>query len=315
MALTPLEVEVLNVDGSPASGATIELRHELTGVTADGYERDGSVMTPPILTDAAGAAMTWLPNDIYEWRSVGAVTSSWRAFRAYAGRGREGTVSSAPAQALPCADTITVASAGIDDAIGKLQVVVDFSHDHMRDAAMVLVPPYELVRVLTQLPVPAQDGVGYLEGAEVEVRNAVTGAAATLTDINGTPLGTPYLTVEGGLLSGYLPAGIYEWRVPTAVNMINTWIANSALSLSAPLWSGLEAILIPAGTDYAFDGEVTFTSPAVLEHVPIHEGDIMNVAELSVGAEGQAAVGDWTLWIAGAGTGTLREWSIEFVPI
>lgn len=150
MALTPLEVEVLNVDGSPAVNATIEVRHELTGVTASpsGYERDGSPMADPILTDSTGAAVTWLPNGIYEWRSVGAVTSGWRAFRAYAGFGVEGIVpatSSMPIsmddplpafESFTVLDTVTVPSFGVEDGVGRVEVTLDFAFSNMADLVL-----------------------------------------------------------------------------------------------------------------------------------------------------------------------------------
>lgn len=150
MALTPLEVEVLNPDGSPAASATVELRHELTGLAADGYNRDGSVMTPPILTDSAGAAMTWLPNGIYEWRSVGTVTTGWRAFRAYAGYGAEsGPLTSSPATSLddplPASfttlDTLVIPSFGVDDVVGSIRLTVNFAFDHVNDLALQLQSP------------------------------------------------------------------------------------------------------------------------------------------------------------------------------
>lgn len=149
MALSPLQIELIDSTGGPVSGATIELRHELTAVTADGYNRDGTVMTQPFTTDANGAMLTWIVNGIYEWRATGIWSTDWKAFRAWGGFGVEGLFSSTPSASLndpmPASfttlDTITVPSFGIEESVGEVEVVIDFAFDHMFDLALILLAP------------------------------------------------------------------------------------------------------------------------------------------------------------------------------
>lgn len=151
MALTPLEVQITNDEGAPVEGATIEVRNELTGLTATGYERDGTEMVGPYLTDSYGSKVIWLPNSIVEWRSAGAWVTNWRAFRAYAGYGAEGIFADslgapvsldAPVPAgATLLDTITIPSLGIDSVVGAFALTLDFAFNHMSDLAFLVSTP------------------------------------------------------------------------------------------------------------------------------------------------------------------------------
>jgi hypothetical protein len=173
MALTPLEVQVVDASGTPVNNAVIEVRHELTGVTASptGYNRDGSDMGDPVTTDSQGGAVVWLPNGIYEWRATGPVTTNWRAFRAYSGFGSESAaIASSPNASMDdpmppfdvngtsvSLDTITVPSFGVDDTIGGIEISVDMVFNHMWDL--------ELWAVNDTNAIPLWASAGYRSGA------------------------------------------------------------------------------------------------------------------------------------------------------
>jgi hypothetical protein len=314
MALTPLAVEILDSTGAPAVGATLEVRHELTSATSTVYARDGSTATPPT-TDADGKAQVWLPNGIYEWRTSGSFVTGWGAFRAYAGVGRELYAASIPSAALPTTDTITASSGGIDNNIGGVEVTLDFADDHMGQAMIVLVPPSAPARGPLSLSGTALDGLGApLVGAAVDVRNAVTASSVTPTDSGGTPLGSFDTDGSGNPPSGYVPLGIYEWRVATSANL-SAWmlVVVGAAGMGA-IWSGPDNVAFNGLVDYAFDGTVTFTTRAdygVAAGVAFADGDRV---DSNLELVGLASDGAWALWIAG-GTGTLRGWTLELLPI
>lgn len=319
MALAPLEVEILD-GGAPVDGATIEVRSHLRPgagpLSPTGYDDQGAALSDPILTDASGGAVIWLPNGSYDWRwSFGGFTSGWRAFRAYAGVGREFLDVSIPAAALPTTDTITVPTAAVDTAVGKIDVTLDFADDHMGQAIILLVPPSAPARGPLPLSgTTALDGLGNpLAAAAVDVRNAITGSSVTPTDSGGTPL-SPFETGSGGsagsLPSGYVPPGIYEWRVATSANLSAWILTGSAGPGLSGLWDGPDNVASNGMTDYAFDGTVTFTTLVDYDvggGVAFADGDRVHSF---FDPEGLASDGAWTLWIAG-GTGTLRGWTLE----
>jgi hypothetical protein len=321
MALTPLEVEVLD-GGAPVDGATIEVRNHLRAsagpLSPTGYDDQGAALSDPVLTDSTGGVPggIWLPNGLYDWRwSFGGFTSGWRSFPAYRGRGREFYDESTPAAALPATDTITVPSGGVDNNIGGVEVTLDFADDHMGQAMIVLVPPSAPARGPLSLSGTALDGLGApLVGAAVDVRNAVTASSVTPTDSGGTPLGSFDTDGSGNPPSGYVPLGIYEWRVATSANL-SAWmlVVVGAPGMGA-IWSGPDNVAFNGLVDYAFDGTVTFTTRDdfdVAAGVAFADGDRV---ESGLELVGLASDGAWALWIAG-GTGTLRGWTLELLSV
>jgi hypothetical protein len=316
MALTALAIEVLD-GGAPVDGATMEVRDALvsaargTDVIVPVYSEAQATITPPD-TDATGKAEVWVPNGRYEWRTTGTFVSGWSSFTAYRGVGREFYDESAPSAALPTTDAITVPTADVDAAVGKIDVTLDFADDHMGQAIIVLVPPSAPARGPLALSGTALDGFGApLVGAAVSVRNAVTASSVTPTDSGGTPLGS-FVTDGSGNppTGGYLPPGIYEWSVPTSANLTAWTLVGVGLG---SLWNGPDNVVSNGLVDYAFDGTVTFTTFAdydVAIGVAFADGDR---AQSFFDPVGLASDGAWTLWIAG-GTGTLRGWSLKLLP-
>lgn len=152
MALTPLQIEIIDTSGAAVAGAPLEVRHELTGVTASYYNRDGTVATG-VVTDSDGAAQVWLPNGIYEWRTTSPFLTAWKAFRANSGFGAEsapietGPLSVSmddPLSTFPTFTTLTtlvVPSFGVEDVIGTFKVTVDFVFSHLWDLVLIVAPP------------------------------------------------------------------------------------------------------------------------------------------------------------------------------
>jgi hypothetical protein len=227
MALTPLEVEVLD-GGAPVDGATIEVRNHLRAsagpLSPTGYDDQGAALSDPVLTDSTGGVPggIWLPNGLYDWRwSFGGFTSGWRSFPAYRGRGREFYDESTPAAALPATDTITVPSGGVDDNGRR-----DRGHARLRGrphgAGGDRAGPPERPRPRPAVPFRHRSrraGRPAQWERRSSVRNAVTASSVTPTDSGGTPLGSFDTDGSGNPPSGYVPLGIYEWRVPTSANL------------------------------------------------------------------------------------------------
>jgi hypothetical protein len=326
MALTALSIEVLD-GGAPVDGATMEVRDALvsaargTDVIVPVYSEAQATITPPD-TDATGKAEVWVPNGRYEWRTTGTFVSGWSSFTAYRGVGREFYDESAPSAALPTTDAITVPTADVDAAVGKIDVTLDFADDHMGQVVIVLVPPSAPARGPLVLSGTALDGFGApLVGAAVSVRNAVTASSVTPTDSGGTPLGSFDTDGSGNPpTGGYVPPGIYEWSVPTSANLTAWTLVAVTTSVGAvalgSLWDGPGNVAFNGLVDYAFDGTVTFTTLDdydVATGVAFADGDRIDSPTAVFDPQGLASDGAWTLWVAG-GTGTLRGWSLKLLP-
>jgi hypothetical protein len=322
MALTALAIEVLD-GGAPVDGATMEVRDALvsaargTDVIVPVYSEAQATITPPD-TDATGKAEVWVPNGRYEWRTTGTFVSGWSSFTAYRGVGREFYDESAPSAALPTTDAITVPTADVDAAVGKIDVTLDFADDHMGQVVIVLVPPSAPARGPLVLSGTALDGFGApLVGAAVSVRNAVTASSVTPTDSGGTPLGSFDTDGSGNPpTGGYVPPGIYEWSVPTSANLTAWTLVAATPSGLVYLWGGPDNVAFNGLVDYAFDGTVTFTTLDdydVATGVAFADGDRIDSPTAVFDPQGLASDGAWTLWVAG-GTGTLRGWSLKLLP-
>jgi hypothetical protein len=329
MALEPFAPVVQDDLGNALNNAEIEVQDFFSpnsSVTL--YDSDGVAISAPYLTNAQGTltGAFLVAGDPRNWSSLvryratpsGGAAGDWTPYPITVGKGAQGRYSASPAVATPCKASLTVPNMGVVNGIGTFEVAVTLTHGHMGELVMVLVSdPAERATFGTT---SALDGGGNpMIGESVDIIDAVTGAAATVTDSGGTPVSTPYLTDSIGQFSGYLPAGIYQHRVTTSAN-----IPSYSTATTRPLF-GTGAVLLfdgpglaggPPISDFALSAAtITFADDGTADPFNgLVDGDRTS-ANVRAGFENLPADGTWKLWAWDTNHGTIAAIDLIFVPV
>jgi hypothetical protein len=328
MALEPFAPVVQDSEGNVLDNAQIEVRDFYTQAAVPLYDASGVEIAGDYFTNANGrltGSYLALKNPAdwsarIEWHAIpdGGVAMDWEEIRISAKKGAEGPYSVAPAVATPCKASLTVPNMGVVNGIGTFEVAVTLTHGHMGELVMVLVS--DLAERALFGTASALDGGGNpMIGESVDIIDAVTGAAATVTDSGGTPISTPYLTDSIGQFSGYLPAGIYQHRVTTSAN-----IPSYSTATTRPLF-GTGAVLLFDGpglvggaaiSDFALSAAtITFADDGTADPFNgLVDGDRTS-ANVRAGFENLPADGTWKLWAWDTNHGTIAAIDLIFVPV